>query len=74
MKQLERVLPQLYIRTHGLQTLRFEIIQLSELNASMTNEKFGRVCHENNRSGTDEASAVKHKWYLTYRTEQNWSV
>ena len=38
MKQLKWVLPQLYIRTHGLQTLRFEIIQLSELNASMTNQ------------------------------------
>ena len=38
MKQLKWVLPQLYIRTHGLQMLRFEIIQLSELNASMTNQ------------------------------------
>ena len=38
MKQFKRVLPQLYMRTNGLQTLRFEIIQLSEQSASMTNQ------------------------------------
>ena len=34
MKQFKRVLPQLYMRKNGLQTLRFEIIQLSEQSAS----------------------------------------